>query len=202
MRLFSEKARGNPKRLAAELMAGLLVVAVVAAILFPILAGGHTGNHNSCLSHLKQLSTSVAIYEADNEEKVPPYFTFDGHEKATQFMAVTANYAKDPTIYRCSKDQGSTQDWSEGLDKKMSYVHCLALKGLIPNFSKGERVLKVRDDDPANSKIPYMRDPIRGYGPNRETNTVGFIGPHAGVNVAYLDCHVRARFQIDINTEL
>jgi hypothetical protein len=73
----------------------------------------------------------------------------------------------------------------------MSYVHSLSLKGVIPNFASGNRVLK--DDSSFNpAKAAYLRDPIRGYGQGKGSKGDCYLSPHgASFIVTFCDSHAK-----------
>lgn len=49
----------------------ILLMVVATAIIFPILAGGETPTKVSCLSQMKQISTSTMIYAGDFDDRMP-----------------------------------------------------------------------------------------------------------------------------------
>ena len=177
-------------------------VTLLAAILFPVFATGSNcgGRRKTCLVNLKQLTVSVAIYQSDFDDRLPPYFTFDGHQQTKNFVSATMTYAKEKSIYLCPHDTGNIPDGQEGLPGVMSYVHCLSFKNKIPDYDRGNRVVRVTDSFPNISTTPFLRDPIR---------SASFSGPQSFLSpagkeftVAYLDTHVKFRKPLDINTEL
>ena len=190
-----------------KILVAVGLMALVGVLLFPIFAVPSSGHGRSCLSNLKQLAVGVAIYQSDADDNVPPYFTFDGPEKSKQFMSVIMEYAKNEQIFLCPQDTTASQDHQEGLAGKMSYVHCLSLRGRIPDFNKGKRMLKVTDSMPNLATTPLLRDPIRGFGTsdNKQgpTSTPAFLSPHgATFMISYLDTHVNAKKNIDEFTDL
>ena len=198
---------GNPKRLIAELAAGLGIVAIVAAIFYPVFTQNRGPHRSSCLSNVKQLMTSIAIYESDVDDCLPPIYTFDGPDKAQKFIDATFVYSKNTGIYLCSSDNESGRENMEGLHGKMSYVHSLALKGFIPDFAKGNRTLNAEKDIANPGATVYLRDPIRGFGTSNvsggEISTPSFLSPHGGwFTVGYIDTHSRIRKPINEFTEL
>ena len=198
---------GNPKRLIAELAVGLAILFLLWVFFYPFIGQNRGPIRVACLSNVKQLMTSVAIYESDVDDRLPPMYTFDGADKAQKFIDATFVYAKNTGIYLCSADKDSARDGMEGLPGKMSYVHSLALKGVIPNFDKGTRTLWMEKDVPSPATTVYLRDPIRGFGTSdakgAEISTPSFLSPHGGgFIVGYLDCHAKYRKPINEFTEL
>jgi hypothetical protein len=177
-------------------------VALLAAILFPVFATGSNcgGRRTTCLVNLKQLMVSVAMYQSDCDDRLPPHFTFDGPEQAQKFVNVTIPYAKLKEIYLCPSDSEPFLKGQEGLSGVMSYVHCLSFKSKIPDYDAGNRIVRVTEPFPNIATTPFLRDPIRSAsfsGPQ------SFSSPNGNeFTVAYLDTHVKFRKPLDINTEL
>jgi hypothetical protein len=70
---------------------GVLCVAVVAAILFPVFAVPGTGHHRPpVMSHMKQLATGSLIYASDHDELFPP---------ADRWMTATLPVVKNEFLY-------------------------------------------------------------------------------------------------------
>ena len=190
---------------------GLLILGilgVLAAILLPVYTGRPYSTRSNCLSNVKQLWTAVMIYSSDNNDVCPPYFTFDGPVKTQQFIDATLPYLKNAQMYLCLSDNDSKKSDSEGLPGKMSYIHSLFLKGVIPDFNKGSRVLVPALISSADqAKTPYLRDPIRGFGTSLgkfgSPDVTGFLSPHGGgFNVGFIDGHAKFKRPIDEFTEL
>lgn len=164
--------------------------------------------YNNCMPNIKQISLSVLIYASDNNDTFPPYFTFDGPEKTQKFIDATMIYMKNGQMYLCNLDIDSKKTGIEGLPGKMSYVHSLFLKGVIPDFNKGSRALLPALISSADqAKTPYLRDPIRGFGtsPGKDgmPSVTGFLSPHGGgFTIGFLDTHAKFKRPIDEFTEL
>ena len=90
----------------------------------------------------------------------------------------------------------------------MSYVHCLSLRGLVPEYNLGKRVLMV-SVLADTSKVAYLRDPIRGFGTSNmkggesKSSAPSFLSPHgAHFSVSYLDGHVHSKNPVSESSEL
>ena len=123
-------------------------------------------------------------------------------------MAATMPYSKVKEIFLCPQEQISTKRKTvettvqEGIAGKMDYVHCLSLRGVIPDFSSGKRLLKLTAVKNPES-VPYMRDPIRGHGEAKGVNGKAILSPHgSGFVVSFIDGHVKFRDPIAMNLEL
>ncbi len=84
---------------------GLFLVAILAAILFPVFAKAR-GNARlaSCESNVKQLSLGLVQYEQDNDEKFPP--------SAAAYKDVLAPYIKTDSVFHCPADEGGGVDYA------------------------------------------------------------------------------------------
>lgn len=208
MRIFSKKAEGNRGRMLLEIFLCLLVVTVISAVLYPVFFQYGTSHRSMCLSRIKQLTISAIMYTDDNNDCFPPQFTFDGPEQTQTFIDVMMNYTKNKDVFLCPQDTSNLPN-QEGLADKMTYVHSLALRGIIPEFSTGKRVLKLTEVEQV-ATVAYLRDPIRGFGIPEPMNSqppqdgkAHFFSPHgARFNLSYLDGHARARTPIDEFKEL
>ena len=198
----------NGFRLIWQILGTLIVVGVLAAIFFPVYTDSHpTSPRTLCLSNLKQLSLGVTLYTTDYDDLSPISYSFDGVNSQTKFMEAVYPYTKNRDHFICPQEKKDIKEngavpSGEGIPGKMNYVHCLFLRGLIPEFSTGKRVLNM-NKVPNQAVVPYLRDCIRGYGQDKNTKVVGFLSPHgAGFVTAYLDGHVKYKSPVDINTDL
>ena len=200
-------ATGKAWGVAGRIFLGIIGMGWCAVIIYPIFATGSGGHHRSCMSNLKRQGTVIAIYQSDFDDKVPPFFTFCGSDQAKKFIAATIAYGKNEQIYLCPQDTKSGGEHSEGLKSKMSYVHCLSLRGAIPNYNLGNRSFALALDSKDASTTPYLRDPIRGFGTSDvkygESSDPAFLSPHGALFfVLYLDTHVKVKKPISEFTEL
>jgi len=210
MRIFSEQAKTSRLHFGLELIVGLVMTAIIGIMLIIVFSrSGYRPIRSICLSRLKQLSTATLMYIDDNNDCFPPYFTFDGPGATQKLVDVTLVYTKNKDVYLCPLDDRMNQPNQEGLADKMSYVHSLTLRGVIPEFSTGKRVLRQSDVESA-ATTPFLRDPIRGYGLPESKNSQPpqdgkshFKSPHNFLfNLAYLDGHAKSKSTIDQFKEL
>lgn len=190
----------------------VFLVAVLTAILFPIFATAKPGHHGpSCLSHLKMVTLSNLMYAGDFDDNLPPYYTFDlpknwdtlsapqqqsahpGH----QLIEALYPYSKNRDIFLCPQDKNPPGlAGAEGIPGVLSYVYSLSLRGLIPGYNQGKRVLnaaKIKDPE----KQVLMRDPIRG------TDDKGLVSPHeGGFTFSFLDGHTKFEKEFAIDERL
>ncbi len=196
----SRHVKGNPLHIAARVAGWLLVLGLCAAVLYPVFATAPIGHRRSCLSNLKQITLVAIMYSSDADDRLPPYFTFEGEQATKKFISATNDYIKNEQIFLCPIDKGYPDENLGGPNKKMSYVHPLALKGIIPDFNKGKRSVDLTDKYLNVETIIYLRDPIR-YDPKDNDNTIH--SPHKeGFSVSYLDGHAKRIEHLNVNTEL
>jgi hypothetical protein len=211
MRVISETAKQKPGRLVVELFIGLLAVLVVLAIFYPAQYGRDTKmmRYSSCHSSLKNVILGVQIYLSDNDDILPNHYTFDGQKQTDLFIEATQPYLKNYQTYICPENTealkaAQTPTHRPGEKHAMSYVHCLSLKGLIPDFERGDRSLSVPSIEQELAKTPYMREPIISYGnPEGDQPGPAFLSAHKRYPIiGYLDGHVNGKSPLDIATSL
>ncbi len=212
MRIFSEQAKTSRLHFGLELIVGLVMTAIIGIMLILVFSrSGYRPNRSICINRLKNLSLATLMYADDNNESLPPYYTFDGPGATQKLIDVTLVYSKnkDKDIYLCPLDDKTIQPNQEGLADKMSYVNSLALRGIIPKFSTGNRVLRQSDVENV-ATTPLLRDPIRGYGLPESINSQPpqdgkshFKSPHNFLfNLSFLDGHAKSKSTIDEFKEL
>ena len=189
-----------------QILAIFSIIAILAFIFIPVYTHeGYASTKVVCRSNLKQIITATSIYALDSNDLVPPEFSFDSSDHQERFMAAILPYMKQPALFLCPKEQADkhlTTEGQEGLAGKMDYVHCLFLRGAIPDFSQGKRLLNIATIQNPET-IPFLRDPIRGYGKSKNGDVVGFFSPHgASFKIAYLDGHVHSKNPVELSKDL
>ena len=213
MRIFRVRAREKPIQFAIELIVALILIFFFVVFIVPVCnAARPVAASVACMSNMKNLGTAMAIYESDNNESMPPYFTFDGPKSVEPFASAMEPYFLNREFLLCRTDEEINRRLvtplpMEGIVGKMTYVHCLSLRGLIPEFDQGKRVLSMESLKVDRSQTAWLREPIRGFGdvsiPDGLTVKNTFLGPHGGFPaVAFLDSHVSARQPLDVNRDL
>jgi prepilin-type N-terminal cleavage/methylation domain-containing protein len=107
-----------------ELLVVIAVIAIVAAILFPVFAQAReSARQTTCVSNLKQLGTSVLMYLQDWDETYPlnrVYALRGGspcNEKIVTWKTETLPYVKNIGVYRCpSNPHNHLDDETHGGD--------------------------------------------------------------------------------------
>lgn len=185
----------------------ILTLLLVAFIVWSILAPRpptNAINRAKCLSNLKQIGTAISLYTSDNDDRLPPIYVFaeTQNQSSIDFKNALGKYLKEESLV-CPADKQANNESDFG------YVHCKTLIGLIPDYSKGSRVLNLDRDVPDLATTSYLRDPVRGNGNWKpaglesvpEKNVL--YSPHgAAFVILYLDAHVKASTPLDFAKQL
>jgi len=93
-----------------ELLVVIAIVSILAALLLPVFLSARARAHRAqCAANLKQISLALALYQNDNEEKLPP-----GHPLAAPLPVSGSDYAgwagacnvyaRAPRVFACPTD--------------------------------------------------------------------------------------------------
>ncbi len=91
-----------------ELLVVIAIIAVLAALLLPVLARAkQKGQQAACVNNLRQQTLAVFMYADDNGDILPPvaYDDIDGNE--VDWPALLDPYLKSPKTHLCPNDQVS-----------------------------------------------------------------------------------------------
>lgn len=92
-----------------ELLVVIAIIAILAAILFPILTSAkRTALGAKCASNLRQVGTATAMYMSDNGNRYPPYIVKDSHgttSNAGAWYTAARMYSKTDLVSRCPLDK-------------------------------------------------------------------------------------------------
>jgi prepilin-type N-terminal cleavage/methylation domain-containing protein/prepilin-type processing-associated H-X9-DG protein len=84
-----------------ELLVVITIIAVLAALLFPVLnSARHKAWETACASNLRQLSLAVDMYAQDHDERFPPSHTI-AHEPYASWREAIQPYVRDRGILAC-----------------------------------------------------------------------------------------------------
>lgn len=154
-----EKASWRPGRV-VTILAGLVLVAIIAAVVAPILAHGNPATPKKhCLYNMKQISTATAMYRQDWSDRMPLENWIDGLYPYTKSREVT-----DCPLIKEEK-------------KHFGY----AMKFGLP----GVNILK--EKEPEHTAMYFETDAL---GKSVIANLAARSGRHnGGSNVGYMDTH-------------
>ena len=71
---------------------------------WPTGGGKEASKKSSCQSNLKQIISGAQIYASDNNDAMPPFYSFEGTEPATRFRGALNPYLKSDEVYLCLLD--------------------------------------------------------------------------------------------------
>jgi prepilin-type N-terminal cleavage/methylation domain-containing protein len=107
-----------------ELLVVIAIIAILAAILFPVLAQAREkARQSSCLSNLRQIGTAFALYTQDYDERLPdrrdlktalpggyqPWSTWPPSDPRAGWAAVVLDpYVRNSSLWTCPSVAGST----------------------------------------------------------------------------------------------
>lgn len=95
-----------------ELLVVIAIIAILAAILFPVLANArYAAKRTACLSNGKQISLAILMYCTDNDESMPLFAAYDTTPPAGQgghkgIEVQILNYSKNKEIFGSPLDLG------------------------------------------------------------------------------------------------
>jgi len=86
-----------------ELLVGIAIIAILAAILFPVFARAREkARQTSCLSNVKQLGLTLMMYVSDYDEMFPAAYDYASTPTSSRFWYVQAQpYVKNMQIFDC-----------------------------------------------------------------------------------------------------
>lgn len=143
-----------------ELLVVIAIIAILAAILFPVFAQAREKARGiACLSNMKQLGTSEAMYLQDYDEKyvVWRYFLPNG-DKMT-WVELLQPYVKNKQIWICPSDELAKPiqaNQTGGGSAQNSYwlnAHITHWSGLIPGDSRYASIALAEMRFPASTII-------------------------------------------------
>lgn len=117
-----------------ELLVVVAIVAILAAVVFPAIAGAKdTARRSQCMSNLRQIVSAWQLYANDNASRACPsyYSTLDGEMYSWDFTFVPPNswkpgllspYARSGAIYACPSFKPSKGRPYTGYAYNASYV--------------------------------------------------------------------------------
>lgn len=175
-----------------ELLVVLAIIAVLAAILWPVFIRHEAPHRAWCLSNMKQIATAVMLYSQDYNDCLPPFAT-GSMTRPTTAPALLHPYLKNGQVWQCREANRRTKDrpaftGGPGVPPVDYGYNWLALS------PHGEGVLLSDVTDPVYTALfvetgSYLAVPTPlagGSGASAPTDRHGEMTP-----VAWLDGHVR-----------
>lgn len=100
-----------------ELLVVIAIIAVLAAMLLPVLARAkQKGQQTVCVNNLRQQTLAVFMYADDNGDILPPVARNDADGDEVDWPELLDPYLKNPKIHLCPSDLISTNN-SYGLNE-------------------------------------------------------------------------------------
>jgi prepilin-type N-terminal cleavage/methylation domain-containing protein/prepilin-type processing-associated H-X9-DG protein len=101
-----------------ELLVVIAVIAILAAILFPVFAQAREkARQTSCLSNVKQMATAMMMYTQDNDEVFPPVLGINPTDVwiyEASWMKRLEPYSKNLPLFTCPSSQFRDTNWQAG----------------------------------------------------------------------------------------
>lgn len=196
-----------------ELLVVISIIAVLAAILFPVFARAkEAARKTQCINNLKQLGTAFGLYASDHDDRIPGITEGLGGEQqeggwvfndlfrtyeAGIFIPEKGSlfpYAKNADIYVCPTDR-------DGRTAKLSYAinGCLIEPPMNIGVNKGKAYSAVKEAASTMLIGEEGTSPLQNERYTSGTND-GYFHPvfdhfndrHNGLsNVLYVDLHVK-----------
>jgi prepilin-type N-terminal cleavage/methylation domain-containing protein/prepilin-type processing-associated H-X9-DG protein len=119
-----------------ELLVVIAIIAILAAILFPVFARAkEAAKRAACLSNLRQLGTSMAMYEGDADDRMPdrrdlkaslpggyrPWTSWPPSDPRAGWAAVVLHpYTRNDDLWSCDSVRGSAMGTAEQVRQRTS----------------------------------------------------------------------------------
>ena len=118
-----------------ELLVVIAVIAILAAILFPVFAQAREkGRQTTCASNLKNLGTAVLLYAQDYDEHLPLAAYSRSDADFATWHDLTEPYTRSKAIWHCPSSAVSPTDASGKITTHYGY-NVRYLTTLAPDFS-------------------------------------------------------------------
>lgn len=148
---------------------GLGGVAIMAAILFPVFSQAKlAAKKTQALSHVKRIGTSMMIYAADYDDRLPI---------AEKWVDLTSDYTEDPSVYRSPEaTPNDPNDYGFAFRKEFSKLNLAKAEAPAAQVMIFDSTLLQKN---ASSGLETLPSPGRyGVGDSRG-NMMGFLDTHA-----------------------
>jgi prepilin-type N-terminal cleavage/methylation domain-containing protein/prepilin-type processing-associated H-X9-DG protein len=116
-----------------ELLVVIAVIAILAAILFPVFAQAREkARQTSCLSNVKQMATALMLYIQDHDEIFPPVVgraPTDLYFYEVSWMRRLDPYSKSLALFVCPSSGRNSTDWKANGQLISNYSFSPAIRG-------------------------------------------------------------------------
>lgn len=183
-----------------EMQVAIAIIAVLAAILFPVFARAREkGRQATCLSNLKQIGLALEMYVQDYDETLPYHLiSIDMGGTYVNWLSGVEPYCRNARVFECPSLR---DDHYEGpTDTTLSYPYNRDLNGrFLGSIEEPSEVIVCLDGVQASCSYSggdtfrdtdgtvYTEDPNTGTSPNR----VIFSRHNGGGNCLFVDGHVK-----------
>ena len=186
-----------------ELLVVIAVIAILASLLLPALAGAKSRAHTvTCVNNLRQIGIASAMYVDDHEEGQLPASQHTGKS----WVATLAPYAAT-NIYRCPKDRHLTRLYTYALNDFLLKPS----DPLTEDFSRAQSVPapvetmfvgEAMDQYFGSDHFHFSPDFDGDYSPTAFSQQVGVRRHDHKANYLFVDFHVETRTWTKTKTEL
>jgi prepilin-type N-terminal cleavage/methylation domain-containing protein/prepilin-type processing-associated H-X9-DG protein len=187
-----------------ELLIVIAIIAILAAILFPVFARAReNARRSACLSNLKQIGLGVMQYTQDYDERLPrrvagtPADEYGADNNALTWKIIIEPYVKSRQLFACPSNSGNaTNDVSEPA-YPVSYVtnganDIIDAGGGTTAMPKGTGVSLAAVGAPAQTILITECSPDWLFTETGFNDSGTFAGHLNTVNFLFADGHVKA----------
>ncbi len=186
-----------------ELLVVVAIIAILAAMLLPVLSRAKTKAHNIvCVNQLKQLGAATRLYAEDNDSRMPkaeilPTMPIDPQNPMPRICDVLGPYVgkvggtNSAAIFKCPTDnlkmfdrQGSSYEWNTELNgRRIDETRSSNVRIVRVGVVNGEVVENT--DEQKTLRFPPETTPLLLDYENFHPRD-----PKSGKNVVFMDGHV------------
>src|SRR5439155_19656576 len=110
-----------------ELLVVIAVIAILAAILFPVFAQvREKGRQTACLSNVRQMAAGLMMYVQDYDEIFPPVVSVNPGETyyyQMSWMNRMQPYVRNIALFVCPSSNHRNTDWRVSTDVLQNYAY-------------------------------------------------------------------------------
>jgi len=201
-----------------ELLVVIAIIAILAAILFPVFAKAReAARSTSCLSNIKQIGTSLAMYMGDNDQCLPGLWreaadsngdaageVFASHDVVhagqeaylgqASIVGILGSYVKSANIWKCPSDSScdtkivATKRFTSYHYRHYFLVGTASIYGQSPTWTYNEGEFQKPSQIFSFCELAPFHD--------LRTSTLGGYARDSKINCAFLDGHAKS-FAVD-----